>query len=121
MERSFENWQARLPIELQDMVIAPAYIESFHDDSIPASKWRGYDSSGEICYYRHTYTLWQECFDDEDQPYLRQLEAEALEAWRCTDGSWLRRLQRNGAAGECRSHTPDKGFERVAARDIPKF
>ena len=121
MERHLDNWQSRLPVELRDMVIAPVMTESFHDDSIPASKWRGYDARGEMCYYHHTYTLWQEHFDEEDQPCLRQLEAESLEAWRCVDGSWLRRLIRHGAAGACRPKGHDKGFERVSARDIPRL
>jgi len=121
MERLIETWQTRLPVELHDLVTPPQHIESFHDDSIPASKWRGYDARGGMCYYHHTYTLWQEFFDEDDQPYMRQLEAESLEAWRCTDGSWLRRLIRHGASGTCNKRAQDKGFERVPAREIPRL
>lgn len=120
MERALNTWQTRLPSELQGIVIAPSRIESFHDDSIPASKWRGYDQHGQMCYYHHTYTLWQDHFDDDDEPCLLQLEAESLEAWRCEDGSWRRRLQRHGTPGACRGGL-DRGFERVEARDIPRL
>lgn len=122
MDRLSLNWLARLPVELHELVIPPARIESFHDDSVPASKWRGYDIAGELCYYHHSYTLWEQLFDDEDEPCLRQLEAESLEAWRCEDGTWLRRLIRHGAAGTCAGKPRgDSGFEQVGARDIPRF
>lgn len=121
MERHVESWRARLPVELLDMVIAPVHIESFHDDSVPASKWRGYDTSGQLCYYHHTYTLWDECIDAEDETYLRQIEAESLEAWRCPDGMWLRRLLRMGEPGHCNRKERDRGFELVHAREIPRL
>ncbi|GAA5171847.1 hypothetical protein [Viridibacterium curvum] len=120
MERIPEHWNHRLPLTLQDLVIAPVTTESFHDDSVPASKWRGYDAAGELCYYHHTYTLWQEQFDEEDQPWLRQLEAESLEAWRCHDGNWLRRLIRGSTGGHCGGRE-DRGFELVSAREIPRL
>ncbi|WP_341674808.1 hypothetical protein [Niveibacterium sp. SC-1] len=121
MERLSDSWQVRLPVELHDMVVPPIVTESFHDDSIPASKWRGYDATGELCYYHHTYTLWQDGFDDEELPFLLQIEAESLEAWRCADGAWLRRLIRSGTAGTCSTRDRDRGFERVSAREIPRL
>lgn len=32
-------------------------FEFHHDESIPASKWRGYDAAGELCWYRHSFEL----------------------------------------------------------------
>jgi hypothetical protein len=121
MERLSDSWQVRLPVELHDMVVAPVVTEAFHDDTIPASKWRGYDAGGELCYYHHTYTLWQDSFDEDEMPCRHQIEAESLEAWRCTDGAWLRRLIRYGAAGTCGERNRDRGFERVSAREIPRL
>lgn len=49
MERNRDFWQARLPINLHEHVVWPVRMEEHHDDSVPASKWRGYDVLGLLC------------------------------------------------------------------------
>lgn len=121
MERIDESWLARLPEDVADSVVMPQRIESFHDDSVPASKWRGYDSGGNLCWYRHSFQLWVESFDEDDEPCFRHNGGEELEAWRCGDGSWLRRLVVTGPSGRCGGTASDSGLERVSARDVPRF
>jgi len=120
MELDAGLWQSRLPIELRTWVIGPLAIESFHEDSVPAAKWRGYDTSGRLCYYRHVYSLWEDVHDDEE-PYQRLLVREFFEAWRALDGRWIRSVQRSEGSNQCR-HTPyDSGFELVSHRDMPRL
>lgn len=120
MERDDGSWRARLPADMQDAVVAPQRVESFHDDSVPASKWRGYDADGTLCWYRHSYQLWDESFDDDDEPCLRMGGGEVLEAWRCRDGSWLRRLIEIVPQGLC-GGTRDSGLQRVSPREVPRL
>ncbi|MBU0604470.1 MAG: hypothetical protein KKD25_18945 [Gammaproteobacteria bacterium] len=121
MDRRDEGWQTGLPDDMKDSVVEPVSREAFHDDSVPASKWRGYDADGALCWYRHSFQLWEERFDDEDIPYMLQVASELLEVWRCLDGSWLRRQLRVGAQGACGKRVEDSGVERVAARDVPRL
>lgn len=46
MDRSADPWQACLPENLHPHVAWPVRVEAHHDDSVPASKWRGYDVLG---------------------------------------------------------------------------
>lgn len=121
MERDDGSWLARLPYDMKDAVVTPERVESFHDDSVPASKWRGYDFDDNLCWYRHSYQLWTESFDDDDEPCLRHAGGEMLEAWRCRDGSWLRRLIVIAPHGHCGGGVSDSGFERVSAREVPRL
>jgi hypothetical protein len=107
-------------MDLLTCVVWPHRLESFHDESVPASKWRGYDSQGNLCYYRHWFSLWDEVTDD-DEPYRRLLLAESLEAWRRRDGAWIRQIQRTEGAGVCRGGERDSGFEVVPAQAIPRL
>lgn len=120
MQRESDSWQARLPAEFLTWVIWPQYVESFHDDSVPASKWRGYDARGELCYYRHQYSQWDAVYDDEE-PYARLIQSETLEAWRALDGRWLRKIVRAEGADHCTGVANDSGFEVVAAKLIPRL
>lgn len=121
MERNDGGCLARLPNALWAQVVTVERIEFFHDDSVPASKWRGYDAAGALCWYRHSFQRWNESFDDEDQPCLRHAGSETLEAWRCADGDWLRRRVVIGAAGRCAGRVDDSGLERVAAQEVPRL
>ena len=120
MLRVSDAWQARLPIALHEDIVPPIRVEAFHDDGVPASKWRGYDERGDLCYYRHSFSLWDDVVDDEE-PYRRLVLSESLEAWRCHDGTWLRHLQRNQGEGHCRGDNLDKGFEIVSSQAIPRL
>jgi hypothetical protein len=120
MERYPESWQARLPLAWQNRVAAPRRVESFHEETIPASKWRGYDGDGLLCYYRHEFSLWDEVCDDEE-PYRRLVLSEEFEAWRLLDGSWLRLLRRAEGAGLCAGGSYETGFEVVEAKQIPRL
>lgn len=119
MEHDTDAWQIRLPAELQTWVIWPLAIESFREDSIPAAKWRGYDTGGRLCYYRHVYSLWEDVYDDEE-PYRRLVVSELLEAWRTLDGRWIRNVQRSEGPCRCRGASYDSGFEIVAPQAIPR-
>ncbi|MEK8033404.1 hypothetical protein AACH06_21505 [Ideonella sp. DXS29W] len=121
MERNDESWQARLPAELHAAVCWPVRMESHHDDSVPASKWRGYDVHGRLCYYRHHYAQWDYQFDDEDQPFMRMLRSESFEAWRQQDGQWLRRVQSLAGEPHCNRGACDSGFEVVPPQQIPRL
>ncbi|WP_428422172.1 hypothetical protein [Methylibium sp.] len=121
MERDHDSWQARLPAELQAHVFWPVRVESHHDDGVPASKWRGYDALGQLCYYRHHYAQWDYSFDDEDEPCMRMLRSESFEAWRCLNGQWLRRVQAVEGPGQCGSGAHDGGFEVVPPQQIPRL
>jgi len=121
MERHDDAWQARLPMELLPHVIWPVRTEAHHDDSVPASKWRGYDVLGVLCWYRHHYAQWDFTFDDEDEPCMRMLRSESFEAWRCMDGQWLRRVQSIEGPGQCQGGEHDSGFERVPAQQVPRL
>ena len=120
MLRESDSWQARLPIEMLERVVCPQRVESFHDKSVPASKWRGYDSVGALCYYRHWFALWDDCPDDEE-PYRRLMVSESLEAWRTTDGNWIRQILRSEGADACHGGGFDSGFELVAPQAIPRL
>jgi len=120
MLREPDAWQARLPQAMLDRVVLPLRLESFHDESVPASKWRGYDLIGNLCYYRHWFALWDDVVDDEE-PYRRLILTESLEAWRCQDGSWIRQLQRSEGADQCRGGGFDSGFEVVAPHAIARL
>jgi hypothetical protein len=120
MERYPETWQARLPCAMMAFVVWPARVESFHDDSVPAAKWRGYDACGKLCYYRHRFTQWEDVYDDEE-PYRRLILSETLEAWRCLDGRWLRSLQRSEGPNRCVGGGRDSGFELVSSHAIPRL
>jgi hypothetical protein len=120
MLRDPDSWLARLPLGLLDQVVWPQRVESFHDDSVPASKWRGYDTDGDLCYYRHWFSLWEDQADDEE-PYRRLLLSESLEAWRSRDGLWVRHLQRAEGADACRGRNLDTGFEFVPPHAIPRL
>jgi hypothetical protein len=119
MEYDNALWQSRLPVELQTWVIWPLAIESFHEDSVPAAKWRGYVTCGQLCYYRHVYSLWEDVHDDEE-PYKRLVEREFFEAWRALDGRWIRSVQRSEGGYQCRRRAYDTGFELVPPQEMPR-
>lgn len=121
MDREHQSWQARLPAELQSRVIWPIAVESHHDDSVPASKWRGYDAHGLLCWYRHHFSQWDFSFDDEDEPCMRLLRSEDFEAWRCLTGHWLRRVQGVAGPGRCEGQAQDSGFEVVPAQQVSRL
>lgn len=121
MDMDDGGWLSRLPDALWTQVVTVERIGRFHDDSVPASKWRGYDAAGALCWYRHSFQLWNESFDDEDEPCFRHAGSEMLEAWLCEDGSWLRRRVVVAGEGRCGGRVEDSGFERVSAREVPRL
>ncbi|HYN58169.1 MAG TPA: hypothetical protein VET87_01275 [Rubrivivax sp.] len=133
MEREGGHWQARLPAELVEQVVWPVRMQAFHDDDVPASKWRGYDTLGLMCYYRHVYSRWSTDFDEagsavggRGQPPCELQQQEDLEAWRTLLGTWVRRVQRMRRAHSAGNAADkpavfDTGFELVTARAIPRL
>lgn len=133
MERDLDHWQARLPEALHEHVVWPVKWEAHHDDGVPASKWRGYDALGLLCWYRHRYTQWNAALDGEELPVVQLLREEEFEAWRSLAGPWVRRVQRvTGSTAatvvqgvEAVAPDPgrysDSGFELVPAQAIPRL
>lgn len=121
MEREISHWQSRLPANLHDHVVWPVRVEEHHDDGVPASKWRGYDALGLLCYYRHRFSQWDAALDDEDRPMIQLLREEHFEAWRSLGGVWVRRIQRIDGDGREDGMVSDSGFEVVEPQDIPRL
>jgi hypothetical protein len=126
VEREAADWRARLPEVLVEHVVWPVRVAAFHDDGVPASKWRGYDVLGLLCYYRHVYSRWSADFDDADEAPLELLQQEELEAWRTLLGTWVRRVQRvrcvhAGGPATGGETVVDTGFELVTQREIPRL
>ncbi len=121
MEREPDHWQARLPDHLLPHVAEPVRFERHSDDSVPATKWRGYDALGGLCWYRHHFSQWDAAFDDDDQPAAHLLREEDFEAWRSLVGSWIRRVQRVTGDGRPFGRRSDSGFEVVEASQIPRL
>lgn len=121
MERPHDHWQARLPENLQPHVVIPVRFETHHDDSVPASKWRGYDALGQLCWYRHHFSQWDADFDDDDVPMVRLLREEEFEAWRALTGLWVRRVQHLAGDGRPCGTLDDSGFELVHGSEVPRL
>jgi hypothetical protein len=95
LERITDRWQARLPQELLAHVVWRVRLQTHHDDSVPASKWHGYDWMGSLCDYRHRFSQWDASLDGEDdEPFVRLQREEDFEVWRTHLGTWVRRVQR---------------------------
>jgi len=122
MERIADLWQARLPQALLQHVVWPVRVEAHHDDGVPASKWRGFDVLGTLCYYRHRYSQWDSSLDGEDgEPFVVLLREEDFEAWRTHLGTWVRRVQRIDGDGRADGLAKDSGFEHVEAKAVPRL
>jgi hypothetical protein len=123
MERITDSWRARLPQELLEHVVWPLRMEAHHDDGVPASKWRGYDLSGLLCYYRHRFSQWDASLDysEDGEPFAVLLREEDFEAWRTHLGTWVRHVQRIDGDGRPDGLARDSGFEQVEAKAIPRF
>lgn len=121
MQREADHWQARLPHNLLPHVAMPVRIEVHRDDGVPATKWRGYDALGGLCWYRHRFSQWDAAFDDDDLPAAQLLREEDFEAWRSMAGPWIRRVQRVAGNGRPHGERSDSGFEVVEASQIPRL
>lgn len=122
MERDTDHWQARLPENLHEHVVWPVKFDSHHDDGVPASKWRGYDALGLLCWYRHRFSQWDAALDDADLPVVQLLREEDFEAWRTLSGVWVRRVQRlSGPTEDGVDRFSDSGFELVPANAVPRL
>jgi hypothetical protein len=121
MDRETDHWQARLPASLRPHVVMPVRVEVHRDDEVPASKWRGYDALGLLCWYRHRFSQWDARFDGDDEPVAHLLREEDFEAWRSLTGPWIRRVQRLDGDGKPCGVASDTGFELVKAGDVPRL
>jgi hypothetical protein len=122
MERITDRWQARLPLELLGYVIRPVQLQLHHDAAVPATKWRGYDGQGALCYYRHHFSQRDASLGGEDdEPVIHLLREEDFEAWRTHVGTWVRRIQRIEGDGNPDGRVHDLGFQQVEAQAIPRL
>ena len=121
MDRHPDPWQARLPARLLPHLVPPVRVEVHHDDDVPATKWRGYDALGLLCWYRHVYSLWDARLDADEEPYALLLREEDFEAWRSLSGDWLRRGQRLEGDGRACGVASDTGFQVVDGSGIPRL
>jgi hypothetical protein len=121
MDPNPAHWQARLPEPLLPHVVWPVTVEAHHDDSVPASKWRGYDALGLLCWYRHRFSQWDAAFDDDDQPSAQLLREEEFQAWRGLGGDWVRRVQRLDGDHRACGLLSDTGFEVVPPSEVPRL
>jgi hypothetical protein len=122
--RDADHWQARLPLTLLTQVVWPVRMQSFHDDGVPASKWRGYDALGLLCYYRYVYSRWSTDFCDTSGAAPELLQQEEMEAWRTLLGTWVRRsqsLRPSDPPDPAQPLVVESGFELVTARSIPRL
>ena len=96
------EWNKGLPEQYAAAVIAPFSFEHFEDDLASARKFRGFDTSGCMCYYRHAYSRTAPRLDDEDCFHESETYYEEVIAWRLENGSWLvRRYEASGEEGHC--------------------
>lgn len=79
-----------LPAEFRPNIINPISFEEHHEPSLLADKVIGYDENGNKCFYYHTFTLTEECFDIDEFPLLVKVYYERVVAWRHTNGQWLK-------------------------------
>lgn len=121
MERTPDDWRSRLPESLLPHLVIPVRVEVHRDDSVPATKWRGYDALGLLCWYRHHFAQWDALFDDDDRPAPRLLREEDFEAWRSLAGSWVRRVQHLADDGQPCGLLTDTGFEVVPPAEVPRL
>lgn len=121
MQRDHDAWQARLPANLHAHVAWPVRVECHRDDGVPATKWRGYDALGLLCWYRHRFSQWDAAFDDDDCAHAQLLREEEVEAWRSLAGPWIRRVQRLENDGRPCGLLEDSGFELVPPQQIPRL
>ena len=102
-------------------MVWPVRTEAHHDAGVPASKWRGYDALGLLCWYRHRFSQWDAALDDDDCPMVTLLREEHFEAWRSLTGAWVRRIVRmHGDPGE-EGGIRDTGYQVVPASEIPRL
>jgi hypothetical protein len=97
-----EPWMEAVPAEFAAEVVPPVRIDTFADTPAHSEKSHGYDSANERCFYRHTYAVTAERFDDDDNLLEVVTYFETARAWRLKDGRWLTYLFRGGEEGACR-------------------
>lgn len=90
MVKIMETFNALLPQEYQGCIVKAVTYEKHLEPSLRANKVIGYDKSGAQCFYYHTFTLTEECFDIDEFPLLVDVYYERVVAWRHTNGQWLK-------------------------------
>jgi hypothetical protein len=100
------DWQAFLPAEWRDMVIAPLDFKQHLEYEMAATRSFGYDVDGAACYYAHSYLLNESRSDDDEDFYEVVAYGESVHAWRLRDERWLTyRVVYAGGEG-----SPGRGF-----------
>ncbi|MDR3410238.1 MAG: hypothetical protein P4L87_04715 [Formivibrio sp.] len=107
------------PQHYRTQIIPAVRLERFDEPSVQATKIKGYTADNQACFYFHTYTLFEERFDCNDEAYRLAAYSEQIIAWRLTSGKWIRqKRQENRARNGCRSKPTMSAPEEVKETDI---
>ena len=106
-----------LPQHIRQRAVAPKSALAASEPSLRATRLRAFDDAGQLCLYRHSYTLAEIDFDSDDTPYVRVTLHEILTAVRTAAGPWLQRTQR--WKPESGGAVQDSGFLRAARFSEP--
>ncbi|BCB26013.1 hypothetical protein SKTS_08990 [Sulfurimicrobium lacus] len=96
-----EEWKRELPSEQAALACPPLCFERFSEPEARAEKVLGYDAGGEVCYYRHAYSLTESFLDADDLTCESEVFYETVTAWRLADRRWLTCLRQGGEQGLC--------------------
>ena len=104
------DWQALLPDEWRNMVIAPLRFKAHREYEMTATRCFGYDADDTTCYYAYHFVLNRCCSDDDEDFYETVSYGETLHAWRLRDDRWLiHRIIHTGG-----DEAPARGFYSFA-------
>ncbi|MDD5405076.1 MAG: hypothetical protein PHZ14_11145 [Sulfuricella sp.] len=101
------EWTWDLPPGQAALACPPLHFERFKEPEARAEKVLGYDDKGEVCFYRHAYSLTENFLDEEGLPCESEVFYETVTAWRLADRRWLTCLRQGGEQGVCNDrHRP---------------
>lgn len=107
------------PARYRSCIVPAIRLERFDEPSLQAIKIRGYAADHRPCFYFHTWTLFEERFDSNDEAYRLATCSEQVIAWRLTTGKWVRqKRQENKLRQGCRQRVQLGDPEEVRESDI---
>lgn len=76
------EWTRDLPNGEAALVCPPLRFKRFSEPEARAEKVLGYDNMGEVCYYRHAYSMTDNFLDQDDLFCESEVFYETVTAWR---------------------------------------